>query len=92
VKDEHREARDELIGEIVKAVRQELRVELILAAIGPLPQQWPDVERSELSRRLRAVADELDPPVIPELVPDVTLVEAALARARAERARIGGAQ
>jgi hypothetical protein len=62
VNDEHREARDDLIAEICKAVKTELWHEFLLAGIATPPDYWSDGELAKMAARLRAVADDMDPP------------------------------
>ena len=57
-------ARKALLAEVGTCVRQEVRLELMLCGLTPVAGAafWHADDRAAVARRLRALADELDPP------------------------------
>jgi hypothetical protein len=53
--------RRELIRDVTRAVRQELRVELLLTGLSEIPLHWSPQDRVDLAARLRRIASDLDP-------------------------------
>lgn len=61
---DRQKARAQLLAEIGRSVRQEVRMELVLAGVSPVrePAFWDPTDRVAFANRLRKLADELDPP------------------------------